>query len=61
MKVSELCQLLLDRVGPDAIVALAGEDGVPHHVSRTSPQPYAQGLVAVLDMSPRIVTEEDLA
>lgn len=61
MIVKDLVQKLMDTVGPDAIVALAGEDGVPHHVSRISPQPWADGAVVVLDISPRVVTEEDLA
>lgn len=51
----------LQQLSQDAIVAIADTDSTLHHLSRTSPQPAAQGMVVILDPSLRLVTEEDLA
>lgn len=60
MNVDELIEKLR-QFPSDTVVALAADDGVPHHVSRTSPQPWSQGSVVVLDISPRVVSEEDIS
>jgi hypothetical protein len=46
---------------PETVIGLGDFDGNMHHVSRTALVVVHPAGVALIDASPRVITEEDLA
>jgi hypothetical protein len=60
MTAAELIERLA-ALPPDTVIGVGEWDGAIRHVSRTALSVVHPAGVAIIDVSPRVITEEDLA